>query len=251
MKLLLWIVYLIGFVVSSELAQIQIADSVTVSGKKLILGEIARIEGQDTRLCEQLKTLELGVSPVPGQKRAYTRQQLITRLRQHQIPLQQVSLNMPDKITIERRSQTMESSRLTDFAREQLRAVLGLEAEDWVLQTPPHALALPEGEIELKLEGSPQIGREQARITVAITQSDKALQRITLLFHAPARSRAILIKSGTQVVVRAVSEDVMIITTGVARGSGAAGEEIPVFLTETKKIVRAIVLDKETVEMRL
>jgi hypothetical protein len=78
-------------------------------------------------LCQTLLQIELGASPLAGQSRLFTQQQLLTRLRQHGIDPSVIQLEMPSAVRITRGAQSLDTTQLEQFAREQLRAVAGRE----------------------------------------------------------------------------------------------------------------------------
>ncbi len=233
--------------------QIRIEPEVVVRAERFRLGEIATLTGGAPALRERLQAIELGASPLPAQKRLFTRQQLITRLRQHGIDPKSVQIQMPDTVRIVRQAQSVSGDALVRFAQEQLQRVLGDPAKEWQLESGrlPNALALPEGELALQLMGEPRIAGDTASLTVAVCINNQPWAQHTLRFRAPQRSRPLLVRSGETVQVQVRVEGVLLEVAGTARASGAAEEIIPVYIPTTQKTVRARVIERGRVEVIL
>ncbi|MCL6535596.1 MAG: flagella basal body P-ring formation protein FlgA [Armatimonadetes bacterium] len=231
-------------------ATIRISESVTVSTARFRLGDIALVEGDET-LCQTLRQIELGASPLAGQSRLFTRQQLITRLRQHGIDLSATQLEMPHTVRITRGAQSLDTTQLEQFAREQLRAVLGESAGEWTLENPPAPPSIPSGAVSFRLEGEPRVASQSATLEVVALVENQPRARYLLRFKAPAKARQIAVRSGESVQVRVVADGVVLEVKGVARATGALDETIPVYIPETQKTLRAQIVDTGILEVRL
>lgn len=232
-------------------ATICVPAEVKVAAPRFRLGDIATVEGKDSRFVEQLKQLELGAAPLPGQTRLFTRAQLLTRLRFHQIDLSVIELEMPESIRITRVAQVLDISQLEAFAREQLRAVLGAQGDAWQLENPPTPSAVPNGAVEFRLAGAPRVASSSATMEVVALVDGQPCARFVLRFKAPAKTRTIAVRSGATVLVRVISEGVVLEVKGIARATGALEETIPVYIPDTQKTLRAQVVEEGVVEVRL
>jgi len=231
-------------------ATVRVPESVTVSAARFQLGDIATVEGDET-LCQTLLRIELGASPLAGQSRLFTRQQLITRLRQHGVDLSNIQLEMPHTVRITRGAQSLDTTQLEQFAREQLRAVLGEAASEWTLENPPAPAAIPSGAVSFRLEGEPRVASQSATLEVVALVENQPRARFLLRFKAPAKPRQIAVRSGESVQVRVVADGVVLEVKGVARATGALDETIPVYIPETQKTLRAQIVDTGVLEVRL
>jgi hypothetical protein len=223
---------------------------VTVSAARFQLGDIATVEGDET-LCQTLRQIELGASPLAGQSRLFTRQQLITRLRQHGVDLSNIQLEMPHTVRITRGAQSLDTTQLEQFAREQLRAVLGEAASEWTLENPPAPASIPSGAVSFRLEGEPRVASQSATLEVVALVENQPRARFLLRFKAPVKARQIAVRSGESVQVRVVADGVVLEVKGVARATGALDETIPVYIPETQKTLRAQIVDTGILEVRL
>jgi len=231
-------------------ATIRVSDEVTVGVARFRLSDIAVVQG-DEALCQTLRQIELGASPLAGQSRLFTRQQLITRLRQHGVDLSAIQLEMPHTVRITRGAQSLDTTQLEQFAREQLRAVLGEAASEWMLENPPAPAAIPSGAVSFRLEGEPRVASQSATLEVVALVENQPRARFLLRFKAPAKPRQIAVRSGESVQVRVVADGVVLEVKGVARATGALDETIPVYIPETQKTLRAQIVDTGILEVRL
>lgn len=236
---------------TDEPITIRIAPSVSVSAERFHLGAIAEIIGGDAETRQRLGAIELGASPLPGQKRRFTRQQVMTRLRQHGFQPSTLRFDMPDSIEITRTAQSLETNALEAFARAEIQKRTGVDLTDWRLENPPSNPALPQGEVSLTVGGTPRVSATTALIEVVVSVGGQERGRYALRFSAPARQRTLVVRAGETVRVEAKVEGVVVEVSGVARASGAEGEVIPVYISATQKTVRAHILEKGRVEVLL
>ncbi|MCS7190287.1 MAG: flagella basal body P-ring formation protein FlgA [Fimbriimonadales bacterium] len=232
-------------------ATIRIPAEATVNAPRFRLGDIATIETEDPALREQLAQIELGASPVAGQTRVFTKQQLLTRLRQHKIDISAVRIAMPEAVRLSRSAQTLDASQLEQFARAQLKAVVGDSASEWTLENPPAPASLPSGAVEFRLEGAPRVASGSATMEITALVEGQPRAKYLLRFKAPQKARQIAVRSGESVQVRVISGGVVLEVRGVARATGAVDEVIPVYIPETQKTIRAQIVESGVVEVRL
>lgn len=222
---------------------------VEVQNRRFTLGDLAQLNGGDEPFRERLRAIELGASPLPGQERLYTRQQLQTRLRQQKIEMETIHLEMPGTIRVKRSGQAVQGDQLLAFAREQLRLAIGASAEKWTLESAPLLPAVAKGDVQFVVDDAPRVGSNSAQVGVQIRQGDRSVARVVYTFRAPPKNRTVLVRSGEQVSVLVNVEEVTLETSGHARSSGAEGEMINVYLPETKRTVRAKVIEKGLVQI--
>jgi hypothetical protein len=232
-------------------ATIRIQAELSVSVARFRLGDIATIETEDTALRAQLEQIELGAAPLAGQTRIFTKQQLLTRLRQHKIDLNMVRVEMPDTVRLTRAAQIVDNSQLESFAREQLKAVLGEAAREWALENPPAPTSVPSGAVEFRLEGAPRVASGSATMEIIALVEGQPRAKYLLRFKAPQKARSVAVRSGESVQVRVRGDGVVLETRGVARATGAHDEIIPVYIPDTQKTIRAQIIEPGVVEVKL
>ncbi|MCS7300827.1 MAG: hypothetical protein NZ556_04655, partial [Fimbriimonadales bacterium] len=205
-------------------ATIRIPAEATVHAPRFRLGDIATIETEDSALREQLAQIELGASPLAGQTRVFTKQQLLTRLRQHKVDISAIQIEMPDTVRLTRAAQTLDAPQLEQFARAQLKTAVGDTASEWTLENPPAPASLPSGAVEFRLEGAPRVASGSATMEITALVEGQPRAKYLLRFKAPQKARQITVRSGESVQVRVMSGGVVLEVRGVARATGAVDE---------------------------
>jgi flagella basal body P-ring formation protein FlgA len=77
---------------AAEITTIRVRGQVEIETDKVLLGQIAAIESNDTRQVQQLKDIVIGKAPSPGKSRHYNQRHLRMHLKQHHIDLAGVKL---------------------------------------------------------------------------------------------------------------------------------------------------------------
>lgn len=101
-RLLIALVLLASLTPAAEAASVRLLRDVTVEDTLIRLGDIAEIEAADEKLKFALSEIELQPAPVPGQVARITYQDIISRLRAHQVDLSQVEVRGRSTITVKR-----------------------------------------------------------------------------------------------------------------------------------------------------
>ena len=89
---------------AETVTQVDISQKTQVDGEQILLGKIARIEGDDSRLIKRLNGVVIGRAPLPGKTREIDSDLVERRLKQNQIDPDQLDLNVPGKVVVERSS---------------------------------------------------------------------------------------------------------------------------------------------------
>jgi flagella basal body P-ring formation protein FlgA len=130
----------------------------TVSGPGIRLGEIADLHGKDTVLIDRLRTIEVGRAPLPGLSRTLDVSYLKARLRQAQVNLNSMILDLPSTVTVTTASQEVSGEVLVATARDAILAARPKDADRLAIRPTgalPAALVLPAGTLQLKVRNRP------------------------------------------------------------------------------------------------
>jgi len=87
---------------AESITSISVYEKTTVEKDEILLGKIAGIEGEDHVLIRKLKNVVIGRSPLPGKSRYIGRDYIKLRLKQNNIDLPRVALQIPEKIKVSR-----------------------------------------------------------------------------------------------------------------------------------------------------
>jgi len=88
---------------ASDLTRIRVLEKVEIDDEKILLGDIAKIEGSDSLLIQKLSAIVVGRAPLPGNSRHLDGGTIKTRLKQNRIDLAGLILNIPPSIVVSRR----------------------------------------------------------------------------------------------------------------------------------------------------
>ena len=91
-----------GHIFASDLTRVHILEKVQIDDEKILLSDIAKIEGGDPLLIQKLSGLELGRAPLPGNSRNIAEGTIKTRLKQNGIDLAGLTLHIPPSIEVSR-----------------------------------------------------------------------------------------------------------------------------------------------------
>ena len=87
---------------ADSITSISVYVKTTVEKDEILLGKIAGIEGEDDVLIRKLKNVVIGRSPLPGKSRYIGRDYIKLRLKQNDIDLPRLALQIPEKIKVSR-----------------------------------------------------------------------------------------------------------------------------------------------------
>jgi flagellar basal body P-ring formation protein FlgA len=87
---------------ASDLTRIRILEKVQVDDEKILLSDIAKIEGSDSLLIQKLSAIMVGRAPLPGNSRILDGSKIKTCLKQNGIDLAELILNIPPSIDVSR-----------------------------------------------------------------------------------------------------------------------------------------------------
>jgi len=87
---------------AESITSISVYEKTTVEKDEILLGKIAGIEGEDHVLIRKLKNVVIGRAPLPGKSRYIGRNYIKLRLKQNNIDLPRLALQIPEKIKVSR-----------------------------------------------------------------------------------------------------------------------------------------------------
>jgi flagella basal body P-ring formation protein FlgA len=93
---------MVGQIPAATATRVNVSSMAQVDGEHIVLGEIAKIEGNDPDLTKRIRGVVIGRAPLPGRKREIQASLVKRRLKQNRIDPDQLLLNIPDQIIVER-----------------------------------------------------------------------------------------------------------------------------------------------------
>ncbi len=118
------IAFLTGVVLQGMISEIPAAAATRVNvlkmtqvdGEHILLGKIAKIEGNDPHLIKRLSGVVIGRSPLPGKTREIEASVVKRRLKQNRIDPDQLVLHIPPKVIVKR--------SIVEISREKIKALV-------------------------------------------------------------------------------------------------------------------------------
>ena len=96
--------------------RVNVSKMTLIEGEHILLGEIAKIEGDDPSLNDRLSGIVIGRSPLPGKTREIEASIVKRRLKQNRIDPDQLALSIPSKVIVERNQ--------IEISREKIKALV-------------------------------------------------------------------------------------------------------------------------------
>ncbi len=142
---------------AAGMTTIQVFEEVEVNGPKIFLGEIAKIDGVDRQVIQQLKDVIIGNSPLPSHSRVIEVEYIRLRLRQNGFNLDQLDVQSPPNVEIFRSYIDVDQQKIekivSDFiATTVLKGNTTARIKD---VQAPQRIILPKGHITYQV-GSPR-----------------------------------------------------------------------------------------------
>ncbi|MBT8368014.1 MAG: flagellar basal body P-ring formation protein FlgA [Deltaproteobacteria bacterium] len=93
---------MVGRILAIAATRVSVSSSTLVDGERILLGEIAKIEGDDPILIKRLNRVDIGQAPLPGKKREIQASAFNRCLKQDRIDPSHLVMHLPAKVIVER-----------------------------------------------------------------------------------------------------------------------------------------------------
>ena len=156
-ELFFWIIVLLVIVsrglVAEEIVTVTIPEQVEITGSRILLTEIAEIEGGDENLWQTMQTTDLAVAPRLGFYHRLSRD-LIVRAIQNQNDLPPIELQMGEWVLVGIKTQKIDYQEILDFVEEWLAVNTDYSREKIKvkLNYHPGEIVLPQKDYHLEIE---------------------------------------------------------------------------------------------------
>jgi flagella basal body P-ring formation protein FlgA len=138
---------------ANQAAAIRVYERVEIEGNEVMLGQIAVIEGSDTRWVQQLKNIVIGRAPLPGKARQYDQRYLEMRLKMHHVDLSAVILEVPQVVEVVRSHVTVQEEEIKQIVSEFILRNISQGGKTVRIKEirVPQSVILPKGRIAYKV----------------------------------------------------------------------------------------------------
>ena len=103
---------------AEALTTIHVAGKNEINASTVLFGDIAVITGEDSSVVDMLKGIEIGIAPLPGRSRQFSADSISIRLKQNNVDLSQVTMEIPDTIEVTRGSVMITQEKLKEIVEE-------------------------------------------------------------------------------------------------------------------------------------
>jgi flagella basal body P-ring formation protein FlgA len=138
------------FQYSSLLAMttVRVMEKAQVGSKQVSLGDIADIKGDDHQLVEQLQSVVLGKSPLPGEAKKISGHYIESRVRHSNIDTSAISFHVPENIQVVSEAIEISSHKIEEMVKHFiLKKVPGDPEQASIKILDAKSIALPKGNI--------------------------------------------------------------------------------------------------------
>ncbi len=143
----------------------------TISTGHITLGEIADIAGSDSHLITELKTLDVGVSPLAGLYRILLPSDIMVRLRFNHIDLKRIAITIPKQVRVSRSATNVTGEQMLQAAITAVKSAMkdtnGVNIKPVQI---PQDTSVPQGVVAVTA-GTPEGQLNSGIVTVPVTIS--------------------------------------------------------------------------------
>ncbi len=142
---------------ASDLTRVHILEKVQIDDEKILLSDIAKIEGGDPRLVQKLSAIEVGRAPLPGDSRNLDDGTIKIRLKQNGIDLAQLRLSIPPSMVVSRSFIEVSPEKLKGLVSDYISKNLLSDTANASIQSIQvnEGLRLPAGRITFEVTAPP------------------------------------------------------------------------------------------------
>jgi len=127
----------------------------TIVNNDILLKDIASFKGEDLELINKLKNIYICSSPLPGKTKIISRQHINLRLKQNDIPLDNISFNPQGSVKAERSSTVISKEKIKRIVRDYITKNLIHSDRKIIIKNiyVKKDVVLPEGNIVYQVAG--------------------------------------------------------------------------------------------------
>ncbi len=177
------IVVILLFTFNVFAIEINIPGQVSVSRDEILLGAIARINGEENALIEELKAIELGNSPLPGYSSRLSRELIRLVLKNKGYDVDDFVLDIPRVFTVSTNFKVIPKDILLDFATKYIRDNISYPAQKLKIETDTNfkEIIIPDSSYSLEIDNDQEIHPGNISLPVVINIGGKEYKRVYLL----------------------------------------------------------------------
>jgi len=198
---------------------IDMLPSVTVDNDPVLLGDIAVIKGQDATLVADLKKLVVGRAPLPGKSRQIEAAYVILRMKQNNIPLDQVVLSETAPTTVVRNSTFVSRNQIESVIRDALLRENLFQGRRGVVREirVTDDLVIPPGNVTYRVTFTENpIRSSKMPVSVSVFVNGKQYRKVWATLVADILQEVVVLKHTMRRYRRITAEDIQLVDMNLA-----------------------------------
>lgn len=233
--------------------RIALRPEVEVTGRHVVLGDVAIVTTLDLALLERLVEVPLGPAPRAGATARLERRALLRWIRARAaIREDEVAWDGPEESVVRAAVREVSGDAIADAARARLREVLARFGElELTLAEPPRSVSIPAGAVALRARTAPQ-GPAPARrqsVWVDVFVDDRFARTVPVTFEVGGAAAAPVVRRGGWATLRAGQGAVRLESRVEVLEDGWSGQSVRVRLPSATGAIVARVTGPATVEV--
>ncbi|MBF0475960.1 MAG: flagellar basal body P-ring formation protein FlgA [Deltaproteobacteria bacterium] len=204
-----------GISLAQDVPQVNVVVSPksTVTGSEIYLRDVADISGEDTRLTRPLADLLLMTAPPVGQSLLLERTYLISKVKRIQDLNCEVTISMPEEVSIFRTGLTVTADQITALAKQHI-----LDRTSWpkdkmtIDNLRAKDILIPNGEVDLVV--TPKSGENylgQVSLPISVMVNGKEYRKVFATCVVEVRANVLIAKHSIE-RIREVTSDMVKLT---------------------------------------
>lgn len=201
---------------------IEVKAAAEVTEDNVTLADVATLTGPKA---EEAGKIVLGPTPMLGIKRTFEKPLIQGRLRAAGFKNESYSLSLNQPVEVTRKGQSIENKKFVQAVIDAVKGTSGVAVEYDSKEPQPDYIA-PLGRINLVVETLSGLNSPTVTSIVGIYVEGKRVNSRTIRLQAVSNPQAV--KSGQPVKVLMRAGGAVVEVSGISRGSGPVGSEVPV-----------------------
>jgi hypothetical protein len=216
----------------------------TEKNEKILLGEVAQIDGDPT-LVESLRKVDFGRAPLLGTKRGLTLIHVRAQIAAAGIDIRKLKINVPEGAIVERLGQNLQPETIDEAVNKAIKAKFGFETKV-EQQYKIYPVLLPTGQVTIEVNNL-NLNNLELSGTVAIAVDGKITNSVPVKYTMPQLA---MVKKGEVVRLRLVSNFAKVEVNAKATTMAYLGQSISV-QTDNGTIQTGVLIGANLVEVKL
>jgi flagella basal body P-ring formation protein FlgA len=138
---------------AADITIVKVLEKAEIDKDKILLGEIAKIKGENQTLVQRLRAIVIGKSPLPGKSFSIDDDYIEIRLKQNGIDLSQIKLQAAEKVGVTRSFVEIPKERIEKIVLDHLYRMIPWERDKVKIKNirASQKVILPKGKITYRI----------------------------------------------------------------------------------------------------